>query len=226
MCGRYANHVKEMRQWADILTDWPLDAPTGYNVAPTAMVPVFTQDGGQAMRWSLIAPWSHEISGKYSTFNARIETLAKKPTFRHAWSQGLRCLIPALGYFEWKTVGGRKQPWFITPEDGSPLVFAGLWEPARAAKDDQSESIPPSCTIITRPAEGEMKDLHPRTPVMLQRELAEDWLAGEPSLAREIAESKPHPKLKLFPVSSQVNNTRHEGANLVEPLMPEQGSLF
>lgn len=220
MCGRYANHVKEMNQWADILADWPVDAETGFNIAPTAMIPVFTPEGGSIMRWSMVAPWAKDVSGKYATFNARIETLAEKATFRHAWSAQQRCLVPAVGYFEWRNEGGRKQPYFVQPEDGSPLVFAGLWEPERV------EAIPASCTIITRPAAEAMKDLHPRMPVMLKRELADEWLNGDLRSAQRIALSEPEPPLKLFPVSSQVNNTRHEGEYLIEPLFPEQQSLF
>ncbi len=39
-----------------------------------------------------------------------------------------RCLIPADGFYEWKAVGARKQPFFVRAKSGGPLAFAGLWE--------------------------------------------------------------------------------------------------
>ena len=70
---------------------------------------------------------------------------ADKAAFRTALAKR-RCLIPASGYYEWKALGqadpagGRKgrakvvkQPYYMTPEDGSVMAFAGLWEYWRPA---------------------------------------------------------------------------------------------
>ncbi len=155
MCGRYANHVKDMGAWADILEDWPTDVTLGYNIAPTRTVPAFYQDREQdstrgiGMRWGLVPAWSREINPKFATFNARSETMAEKPTFRTAWKKSQTCLVPALGYYEWQGPKGNKQPYFIRMKNREPLVMAGLWD---CWKQDQEVLF--SCTIITRPSEG------------------------------------------------------------------------
>ena len=44
-----------------------------------------------------------------------------------------RCLIPATGWYEFAPAPvtapakTRKQPYFMTPYEGAPVVFAGLW---------------------------------------------------------------------------------------------------
>lgn len=210
MCGRCANHVKALHDWEGIITDWPKDAKVGYNVAPTQTVPVFLETGGVAMRWGLIAPWAKEISSKYATFNARIETAREKPAFRHAWKQSQRCLIPAQGYYEWRTESGRKQPYFIHNADSSPVVFAGLYEPRREG------GLPASCTVITRPATAEMESLHPRMPVMLQPENASDWFGESPEDAGSLADKCQPPRLNVYPVSTLVNNARNDDAKCLE----------
>jgi putative SOS response-associated peptidase YedK len=54
-----------------------------------------------------------------STFNARVETVTGRPTFRDVFRER-RCIIPASGYYEWKLTPTGKQPY-----NGSPPPFAG-----------------------------------------------------------------------------------------------------
>lgn len=223
MCGRYANHVGAMHGWTDILTDWPSDAQVGYNIAPTQMIPAFLADGGQAMRWGLIPNWLEQPSSKYSTFNARLATASEKPTFRHAWETGQRCLVPALGYYEWRTEAGRKQAYFVCREDRQPLVFAGLYEPTRA-------NVPSSCTVLTRPAEGNLEPLHHAMPVMLNPDHAQTWFHGSVQDAEQIAWRDYGEEFTYYPVSNAVNRVANQGAQLIEPQLtirePQQGFDF
>ena len=47
--------------------------------------------------------------------------------FRDAFKRK-RCLIPASGYYEWKTTETGKHPYYFSTENGSPLTIAGLWD--------------------------------------------------------------------------------------------------
>jgi len=47
--------------------------------------------------------------------------------FRDAFKRN-RCLIPASGYYEWQTTADGKQPYYMTPRNGSVLTIAGLWD--------------------------------------------------------------------------------------------------
>ncbi|MCP5345984.1 MAG: SOS response-associated peptidase [Gammaproteobacteria bacterium] len=212
MCGRYSNHVKSMLDWSALLGDWPEDIPERHNIAPGQLIAGFTPQGGLAMRWGLVPPWSDDLSGKYATFNARIETVADKPAYRHAWQHDNRCVIPALGYFEWRAMSGGKQPFFIRAENTSPLLFAGLFEPERDA------GIPASCTLLTRPARADLAAIHPRMPVTLSLEDARSWLAVDRTAAAELMAKPVTLDLQSYPVSRQVNNARNEGDDLVQPV--------
>lgn len=210
MCGRYANHVGAMHGWADILETWPEQLELGFNVAPTQNIPVFLNETGQVMRWGLIPPWSADINSRYSTFNARLGTAHEKPSFRHAWSQGQRCLIPALGYYEWRQEEQCKQAYFVVRSDGAPIVFGGLYEPGR------EDGIPASCTILTRPAKGEFAELHHAMPVMLDPEYAECWLQGSAVDSSRIAWRDYDDKsFSYYAVSNAVNSVRNQGPQLI-----------
>ncbi|MGI9290577.1 MAG: SOS response-associated peptidase [Gammaproteobacteria bacterium] len=213
MCGRYANHVKQMGQWTELLDDWPEDAELGYNIAPTQMVPAFTAEHGLAMRWGMVPPWSKEPNSKYATFNARAESVADKPAFRHAWNKSQTCLVPAIGYYEWQGAKGNKQPFFIRPQNQEPLVMAGLWE--RWRQDDQSLY---SCTVITQPSYGKLEKLHSRMPLMLELGQAEQWLNDGVSVLDQLLSNQNTERFEYYPVDKSVNRSTNEGEQLIAPI--------
>ncbi|MEO5656011.1 MAG: SOS response-associated peptidase [Nitrosospira sp.] len=137
-----------------------------------------TEDGriGSMMRWGLIPYWAKDTKKLSVMNNARAETIAEKPTFREFFRQR-RCLIPASGFYEWKTKGKRKQPYFISSRDGRPFSFAGIWSTWKAA--NTGESID-SCTIITTECNALMQPIHDRMPVILSPEDWAAWLDPEP----------------------------------------------
>ena len=59
-------------------------------------------------------------------------------------------------------------------------LMAGLWD---TWLDNKTGEIIHSCTIITRPANEDMKDLHDRMPCLLTIENANIWVNSGLSLA-------------------------------------------
>jgi len=84
---------------------------------------------GSYFRWGLIPSWSSDAKIGSPLINARAETAAEKPAFRASFRRR-RCLILADGFYEWKSIQGKKQPYYISATDpNDPLLcFAGLWE--------------------------------------------------------------------------------------------------
>ena len=160
-----------------------------WNIAPTQSVAVIVDSGSrerlaeesvrrlEAARWGLIPSWAKDLSIGSKAFNARIETAAEKPMFRSAVASH-RAIIPASGYFEWRTTEGVKIPQYIFSADGQPLAFAGLYSWWRVATDSTSTSSEwvLSTTILTRASTGEMASVHDRMPVFLDRSRIDDWL--------------------------------------------------
>ena len=185
MCGRYEQHIPAVHGWAKILDAWPRDRAAQYNVKPTQTSGTIDAEGFRPRSWWLIPPWSKEPRIKYPTFNARAETLASKPAFRHAWKQSQRCIVPASCYFEWTGQKGSKQCHAIERTDGRPHLLAGLWE-----HWEGGDQIVDSFTIVTVPAASGVDWLHPRMPRPLQSESEADlWLHGAPEEAAELLES-------------------------------------
>ncbi len=62
------------------------------------------------------------------TYNARTETVAQKPSFRHAWQRKQFCIIPAMNFFEPNYESGKAVRWRIEHVAERPLGIAGIWE--------------------------------------------------------------------------------------------------
>jgi putative SOS response-associated peptidase YedK len=107
--------------------------PPRYNIAPTqeALVVRETPAGDREavfLRWGLIPFWAKDPSIGSRLINARAEGVVDKPAFRAAFRRR-RCLVPADGFFEWRSsAGGRKQPYYIRLASGAQFAMAGLWE--------------------------------------------------------------------------------------------------
>ena len=154
MCGRYVSpdEASIEREFNLVHAEW--NFPASFNVAPTQAVPVVRMHQGRRsgarLHWGLIPFFAHGIPPKYSTINARIETVRTSASYRGPWKRNQRCLVVALGFYEWQLqVDGRtKVPYYIHLNDQDMFAFAGLWDSSRT---DQGEVIE-SCVHITMPA--------------------------------------------------------------------------
>ena len=222
MCGRYifAQQAKAEKTFRVTRMRWhPLSS---YNVAPARDVPVIRVAAGERegvmMRWGLIPTFLKGEIPKYSTSNARLETMEASPAFRGPWKSAQRCIVPADGFYEWhQPVGRPRQPWFVGQANKEIMAFAGLWESSKKPDGTVIES----CTIITMPANAFMakidnEDL--RMPAILRMEDVEAWLAGTTEQARAVLQQFPVEELRAFKVSARVNSPRNDDSALMDEL--------
>lgn len=222
MCGRFTlrTNMHDVAQAFD-LPDVP-ELPFRYNIAPTQEVAAIRLEPEQNQRelsllyWGLIPSWAKDAKMASKLINARAETVAEKPSFRSAFTKR-RCLIVADGFYEWqKLADGKKQPFYIHCQDDKPFAFAGLWE----SWNGEGETIE-SCTIITASANEVMQPLHDRMPVILSASDYDQWLDPtfkDKSALKELLEPCPADWLEAYPVSTRVNNPKHDEAECLKPV--------
>lgn len=244
MCGRYAltRNPATLAVEFDAVDETEGVAPTGYNIAPTTPVlsvvtqhprdpqGVWDQDrmvrSIRVMRWGLVPHWAKDPSIGSRLINARAESAASKPAFRAAVAKR-RCLLPADGWYEWQRLGTHKQPFFITPADGSGLAMAGLWSTWRPPDATASPLV--TCAVLTTDAVGPLAEIHDRMPLILPAPTWQAWLDPDWDDPRELL-APPSAQLvhalELRPVSTAVNNVRRDGPELIKRVEPEQPALL
>ena len=214
MCGRMNIHDhKGIQELLDSfgLSLQPDRFTARHNVAPGAeLFAVFGDDGPQLaeMEWGIVPPWAKP--GKFSgpLINARSETIWEKPSFKKQVAS-TRAIIPVNGFYEWKRAGDTKQPYLIRMADGSPMTFAGLWEPW--TDPDAGDIV--SCTILTTEANPFMAEIHNRMPVVLSPNQFRAWLDDAD---RDVLAPCADELLAAHKVDKAVGNVRNNSAELLE----------
>ena len=165
------------------------------------------------LQWWLLPSWSKEPRIKYSTFNARVETVAKAASFRDPLKRR-RCIIPALGWYEWQELPSGNLPWYLHGANGELLSFAGLWD----RWEGGSETVE-SCTIIVGPANEAFGKIHDRMPFALSPDRAEQWMdrkLTDAAKAMELLQPNTDDSITFHRVSTRVSNARNQGTELIE----------
>jgi putative SOS response-associated peptidase YedK len=222
MCGRFTLRARpELLATLFDLSEVPPLAPR-YNIAPTQPVSAVRAGFGGGERemtfltWGLIPSWAKDISMGARMINARSETVAEKPSFRAAFKYR-RCLVPADGFYEWKSISGKsKQPYLIHLPDHEPFAIAGLWE----HWEGPDGSVIESCTLLTTDANEAVRPLHNRMPVILAQDDYEEWLdpeAQDTDNLRHLLRPFPAESIQAYAVTTHVNNPRNEDAGCIEP---------
>ncbi len=163
MCSRYELTASLWELVRRFNLDEPPAEPVPANVGPVEQALVIEAVSGPPGRrqvriliFGLPAPWDGR-----PLLNARVETLLERKTFRPLLQR--RCLVPATGYFEWRTDGRRRIKTRIARSDGSPVAFAGL--------TDGDHFL-----IVTGPPAPTIAHVHDRMPAIVAPDFESAWL--------------------------------------------------
>ena len=262
MCGRYAatanpdelvlefevdeDRTGEPARSVLVSPQEPAPGRPDHNVAPTKQAPVVLarpprDDLAAApvrqlrlLTWGLVPSWSRDVRGGARMINARVESVADKPTFARALATR-RALVPARGWY-----GGqvsptardargkpRKQPFFTSRVDGGSVAMAGLYEfwrdPAVADSEDPLAWLA-TFTVITGPAEPGLDRIHDRQPLVIDPQDWATWLDPGTGAADVLGLLEPAPpgRFTAYPVSTAVSSNRANGPHLLDPVPTDQ----
>lgn len=226
MCGR-ATLTTPIDSIAEIFDVQAIEiGPPRFNLAPTQPLVTVRKDSEIAarelhlVRWGLVPWWAKPEEWKRigaKCIQARAETVRKAPAFRDAFKRH-RCLVVVDGFYEWKGEGSSRAPFLAHQRGKKPFAIAGLWDSWKGP-DGRVESG----SVLTTRAEGPIRAIHDRMPLVLAPTEWDTWLAGSEEEAANLLEpSKALLEEKantfvLVPVSKWVNDPKHDDPKCLEP---------
>lgn len=193
MCGRFRG-PRDAERLIKLygVTDRP-NFPFNPNVAATETTPIVLNGGGGKRLQLAAFGLERKQPGKKSgiILNSRADSV-RKGAFRSSYAQR-RCIIPAEGFYEWRTEKGAKQPYFFHRKDGGLLSFAGLYD---SATEEGEKTY--RFSILTDDPNEFMAVYHDRMPIAVEHPDA--WLTA-PDHALDRIEFMPMEAFEVTTVS-------------------------
>ena len=213
MCGRLNDKANpaQLSVLYDLIgiADAPVWEPR-YNLAPTQHLPVIIErDGTRTLER---AHWGFLPDSKFSTINARAESIHEKPLYRKAFHER-RAVVVADSFYEWDKSAKPSQPYRVHRPDGQPILLAAIYG---VRKDEPNLT----CALVTTDANDLMRGIHHRMPVVIDLAEAEAWLSPGTSadLLHRMMAPQEWSDMASYPVSTYVNNPNNDDERCISPI--------
>ncbi|MDQ3393586.1 MAG: SOS response-associated peptidase [Bacteroidota bacterium] len=216
MCGRYSLTAKAETLAQRFNIEVGENYHARYNAAPSQILPIITSENPEGFSlffWGVVPEWSKNKAISPKFYNVRAEMIKEKTSLRNAL-QSRRCIIPADGFFEWKSISKKsKVPYRVTLQNKEIFAFAGLWE----EYENESSEMVHTFTIITAAATAAMSELSDRMPVILSPEAEKVWLNESSGIEDLINVLHPAENIDFHTVSALVNSEQNDRPEVIRP---------
>ena len=217
MCGRFVNlnKIDKLNKIFEINESENVENGISYNIAPSQSTIIITNSKFfkiEKANWGMRF-FDKKQNQEKNIINSRLETIQKKILFKESFEKR-RCVIPANGYYEWSVKDNIKIPYFINIPDKEMIYFAGIWKYFNFKKSSMKVF-----SIITKPANNLLKEIHDRMPVTLSAEESKDYLDHNNSdyLTNNV-QSILEEYFEFFKISKFVNNPINNSSECIKAI--------
>lgn len=191
-----------------------------FNITPGSLIPtIYLEDGQKEIyhfRWGQIPVEAEEEREGIENYETSMEDLQENEWQLNALKTR-RCLIPAHGFYKWKTTEKKSTPFFIRLLSNELMAIAGIY----SIWESESGRNVYSCSMITTKANPLIQPVGNRMPVILEPEDYDSWLVHEPldeNTLNNLVKPFPMSKMAVNRVSEDVNNTDNDNPKLIQPI--------
>lgn len=205
MCVQYLTTVNV--DWVKSHFDLDLPAPNAYDVFPTYPGPIVLRSHNTdrtaigLARFGLLPAWAKEETFGRKTYNARAETVAQKPSYKHAWTKRHYALALADTFYEPCYESGKAVRTAIKQVNQEPMAIASIWD---TWTEPETGELIVSFSMLTIDASNHsvMQRMHKpedekRTVVPLRPALFDAWLNATPEEAQALLQLNSIPELTI-----------------------------
>ena len=217
MCGRFINLNKneKLNKIFEIKKSKSIENSFSYNIAPSQSSVIITNSKFfeiERANWG-IKFFDKKQNQEKNIINSRLETIQKKILFKESFEKR-RCVIPANGYYEWSVKNNIKSPYFINIPEKESIYFAGIWKYLNFKKSKAKVF-----SIITKPANNFLKEIHKRMPVTLSSDESKEFLDNfNPEYLVNNSHSLFEKYFEYYEVSKFVNNPINNTSECIKPI--------
>ena len=209
MCGRFSlsSNLEELKN--EFSNEISGNFPAKYNISPGQNSVVISLKKNNLylnqIQWGFKVPKLSKL-----VINARLETINEKLLFKNLFQQN-RCLIPANSWFEWNN---ENKPYLIKHKKNDIIAFAGL----QRLEENKEKSF----VIITAEAGRNLKTIHKRTPLVINKENFLFWLGNDYEKACNILKPINSNDYIFYPVSPKVGKISNDNISVTEKYLEKE----
>jgi putative SOS response-associated peptidase YedK len=210
---------EEIEQQFNVRTERSDFFESHFNITPGSRITVVYHEEERKIyqfRWGLIPPDAEEERAGNENYETTLDVIEENEWLTECLSKR-RCLIPAHGFYKWKTTEKKSTPFFIRLLSNELMALAGIYSIWKSSTGRDVYS----CAVLTTEANALIQPVGDRMPAILDTEQYTEWLGDdqldEQSLNRLI---KPFPmsKMAVNRVSEKVNDTDNNNPELIQPI--------
>ena len=209
MCGRFSlsSNLEELQN--EFSNEISGNFPAKYNISPGQSPVIISLKKNNfylnQIQWGFKVPKLGKL-----VINARSETIIEKPLFKNLLLKN-RCLIPANSWFEWNN---ENKPYLIKHKKNDIIAFAGL----QRLEENKEKSF----VIITAEAGRNLKTIHKRTPLVINKENFLFWLGNDYEKACNILKPINSNDYIFYPVSPKVGKISNDNISVTEKYLEKE----
>lgn len=227
--------ISEARHEDSPIENTPIIFETIENAGPTMKLPVLILDPStgdittERMTWGMIPGYNskYEKPDHFALFNKKIETIESVKYFAQLASKK-RCLVVVDGFYEWKLVGGKKQPYYIFYDQPEPMLMAAIYEDSIIFdKEKQKDVNIRTFSVLTCEPSKDFQGIHVRQPVFITQEQGFLWLSNTLTTSeilahihhnREDSDFLQHHKINLYPVHQRMTDLTYQESDCAKEI--------
>lgn len=193
---------------------------SNYNISPGLLTPaIFLEDGKRRIlnfQWGLIPEDADSDDEGKEHFEFPAEALEENDWLKKCFKQR-RCLIPAHGFYKWKSSKKKATPFYIRLLSSRVMAIAGVYS---VWESDSGRDVL-SFAMLTTEANVLVQPVDDRMPVILRPEAYGTWLGEEDTdeeSLRQLLEPYDLTDMAVNRVSEKVNDINSSGPELIQPI--------
>ena len=191
-----------------------------YNITPGSLITaVFQEHGARAVNnflWGLIPPDAEDERAGAEQYETTIDEI-REDEWQTACLENRRCLIPAHGFYKWKTTKKKNTPFYIRLLSNELMAFAAIY----SVWQSPSGRDVYSCSMLTTQANALVQPVGDRMPVIVDPGQYQVWLQPEALNQRtldRLLQSYPMSEMAVNRVSEEVNDAGNNRPGLIQPI--------
>ena len=191
-----------------------------FNITPGSLIPVVYRENDQRriynFIWGLIPEDADEEKEGYENYEVKVEDLDGSEWLKECLAHR-RCLIPANGFYKWKTTKKKSTPFYIRLLSNDVMALGGIYSVWKSSSGRDVYS----CSVLTTQANALVQPVDDRMPVILRPENYEKWLSNKPLESAELnklLKAYSMTEMAVNRVSEDVNDIENNSPELIQPI--------